>query len=289
MVWRKLIGWGVALWYILRGARRQAVRRYDEPGTVLSLFAHDPSPAVLEPVLRWLKKVGFVFLSTDELLAMAEGRQPWRPRVAWLTFDDGWAGFEARLLPVLERYEAAATVFVAPYETERGQIWTNSVMAAVSSPEALSAWYTLPPEDRYRQVDEVLRVVGNPRRLADETELRSLARHPLVTLENHTYTHLSASHCPVEDVIAEVRKTQAVLTEWTGRTPRLCCYPFGHWTEETDRAIVAEGLIPVHSESGVMTLATFGEVRNMCTDNMSAAENIGRILGAWPTVRVKRG
>lgn len=285
---RKLIGQVVAWRYILTGARRRAVCRYDVSGTVLSLFAHDPSPAVLEPVLRWLKRQGFTFVSTDALLEMAEGKRPWQPRTAWLTFDDGWAGFEQNLLPILERYEAQATIFVAPCETARGQIWTNSVMHDVPG-ETWTGWYALPPEERYRQVDEVLKAVGNPRRLADETELRSLARHPLVTLENHTYTYLSASHRPVEEVVAEVRRTQEILFAWTGRMPRLCCYPFGHWTEETDRAIVTEGLIPVHSEPGIMTLATFGSVRNMCTDTMSVSENIGRILGAWPTVRVKRG
>lgn len=284
---RKLIGRSIALWYVLSGARRRAVRRYDVPGTVLSLFAHDPSPAVLDSVLRWLKQHGFAFVSTDALLEMVEGRRPWKSRTAWLTFDDGWAGFERSLLPVLERYGAAATIFVAPHETARGQIWTNSVMHDVPG-ETWTGWYALPPEERYRQVDEVLKG-DNLRRLADEAELRRLARHPLITLENHTYTHLSASHRPVEEVVAEVRKTQAVLTEWAGRIPRLCCYPFGHWTEETDWAIVAERLIPVHSEPGIMTLATFGSVRNMCTDTMSASENVGRILGAWPTVRVRRG
>ena len=281
---RKLIGRSIALWYVLSGARRRAVRRYDVPGTVLSLFAHDPSPAVLDSVLRWLKQHGFAFVSTDALLEMVEGRRPWKSRTAWLTFDDGWAGFEQNLLPALERYEA--TIFVAPRETKRGQIWTNSVMQHVPS-ETWTSWYSLPPEERYRRVNDVLNEHDHVRRLADEAELRRLARHPLVTLENHTYTHLSASHRPVEEVVAEVRKTQAVLREWAGRTPCLCCYPFGHWTEETDRAIVAEGLIPVHSESGVMTLATVGQVRNMCTDTMSAVENIGRVLGAWPAVKVK--
>lgn len=99
---RKLIGQVVAWRYILTGARRRAVCRYDVSGTVLSLFAHDPSPAVLEPVLRWLKRQGFTFVSTDALLEMAEGKRPWQPRTAWLTFDDGWAGFEQNLLPILD-------------------------------------------------------------------------------------------------------------------------------------------------------------------------------------------
>lgn len=286
MMVRKVLGWLVAQRYVAFGKRRRMVRQYDAPGSVLSIFSHNPTAVVLEDVLGWLRGQGFSFVSTDELLEMRAGRLAWRSRLAWLTFDDGWAGFEERLLPILERWQVPATIFVAPEETWRGQIWTNSVMGAVTA-ETFSAWYDLPAEARYRKVDEVLGHIGNPRRLADEAELRRLAKHPLMTLENHTWSHLSCSHRPVEEVVEEVRKTQEALTAWTGRVPKLCCYPFGHCTEETDEALRAMGLLPVHSQPGVMTLGTLGLCRNMFTETMSAQENIGRVLGAWPKVKVR--
>lgn len=288
MSWmRSLLGWGIAMSFVLIGARRRAVRAYDRAGRVLALYGHDPRPWVLEGVLGWLKRAGFSFVSTDELLAMQAGELPWRPRTAWLTFDDGWAGFEADLLPILEKYQAAATIFVAPGETARGQVWTNSISSAVP-PEEISRLYGLAAEARYAAVDAVLARIGNPRHLAPEAELRRLAKQPLVTLENHTYSHLSCSHRPVAEVMAEVQHTQQILTDWTGRVPRLGCYPFGHFTEEMDGALRVAGLIPVHSVPGQMDLEKMGNCRNLVRDNFGVLENIGRALGAWVPVRNRR-
>ena len=282
---RKAVGWGVATSYVLSGCRRRQLAAYSMNGAVLSVFGHSPRPIVLDSLLGWLVRRGFSFISTDELLSVRDGKRAWEPRMAWLTFDDGWAGFERELLPILERYQVPATIFVAPKETERGKIWTNSVMGLTSE---WHKWYDLHADERYSEVDKVLAEnLGKVRQLADKDELRRLSRHPLVTLENHTYTHLSCSHRPVDEVVDEVRKTQGVLTEWTGRTPRLMCYPFGHCTDETDNAIRELGLIPVSSFPGHMTVETVGRFRNMFHDAMGTQENIGRILEAWPRINVE--
>lgn len=285
---RFILGSLIAFGYVAIGARWRAVRAYEQRGRILALYGHDPRPWVLEGVLGWLKRMGFSFISTDELLAMQAGELAWRPRTAWLTFDDGWTGFEADLLPILEKYQAAATIFVAPGETDRGQVWTNSISSVVP-PVEMSRLYGLPVEARYAAVDKVLARIGNPRRLASEAELRRLAKHPLVTLENHTYSHLSCAHRPVAEVMAEVQKTQVLLKEWTGRVPRLCCYPFGHFTDEMDEALRAEGLTPIHSVPGRMNLKTVGGFRNLFRDEAGGLENIGRVLGAWVPVRNRRG
>ncbi len=166
----------------------------------------------------------------------------------------------------------------------RGQVWTNSILA--EHPD-LKAYYPLPAEERYARVDVILGRIGNPRRLAPEAELRRLAHHPLITLENHTYTHLSCAARPIEEVLDEVKTTQSILTQWTGRTPKMCCYPFGHHTSESDQALIDIGIIPVHSNPGTMTLQSIGSVRNMFHETMTTAENIGRVLGAWLNVKVR--
>ena len=275
--------------YVLSGCRWRRLSTYKkQEGAILSIFGHNPQPHVLDSLLNWLTDKGFHFISTDELLAMRDGEIKWTPQMGWLTFDDGWGGFEKNLLPILERYHVPATIFVAPNETERGKIWTNSIMGIMKGWQSL---YDKSAEDRYQMIDKVLSDVGNlrpelGRQLAGKEELCRLARHPLVTLENHTYTHLSCSRRPVAEVLEEVQKTQSVLTEWTGRIPRLVCYPFGHCTKETDAAIMNMGLIPVSSFPGRMTSQSIGTCRNMFHDAMGCAENIGRVLQAWQKVRV---
>jgi len=285
---RKAIGWGVATSFVLSGCRRRRVAAYRTQGTVLSVFGHSPCPKVLDSLLGWLIRKGFNFISTDELLSVRDGTRAWKPQMAWLTFDDGWAGFESNLLPILKKHNVPVTIFVAPNETDRGKIWTNSVIGAV---EGWQAWYGMTAEDRYAAVDKVLGGIpnGSPRldrHLTTRDELCRLAADPLITLENHTYTHLSCSHRPVAEVMDEVKKTQNILLEWTGRTPRLVCYPFGHCTAETDAEIRSLGLIPVKSFPGQMALDTIGEYRNMFHDVMGLYENVGRVLQAWPRVKV---
>ncbi len=279
---RKFIGWCVAILFIVTGRRYRCVRQYDKKGNILSFYTHNPKPEVLEEVLKWLSRKGFAFISTDELLAIKDGQMPWRRRCAWLTFDDGWAGFEEKLLPILEKYHCPATIFVPPKEIERGQVWTNSIMSAV---EDITSYYALPAEERYEKVDKVLKKVGNPRHLASKEELIRLSQHPLITLENHTDTHISCASRPVEEVIAEVRNVQDILTEWTGRIPRLICYPFGHYTIEIDTAMKKMNLTPVHSNPGIMSLETIGLHRNMFHERMTTSENVGRVLGAWVEVK----
>ena len=259
----------------------RAIRRYDNAGTILSLFGHNPSPRVLRRLIGWLTRHGFTFVSTDELLEMRDGRRNWQARTAWLTFDDGWCDFEKNLLPILREYNVPATIFVPPHESERGCVWTNSVMRIVPN---WRDWYVLSADERYRRVEAILQGDHASRSLADPDELRRLAQSGFVTLENHTLTHLSCARRPVDEVAQEVEKTQDILASWTGRRPKLLCYPFGHCSVAADQKIKEMGLQPVRSIPGMMTLTTIGDFRNMFHDSMSCAENVGRVLQAWPKV-----
>lgn len=277
---RKLMGWAVAQWFILSGKLSRQLKVYDQEGAILSLVGHDPTPQELEKLLNWVKSKGFAFVSTDDLL---DGKLP-KGRKAWLTFDDGWKSFKT-FLPVFEKLSIPVTVFIAPHETERGQLWTNSIMS-VTSQAVIREMYKLPLVEREQKVDEILTKIGNPRMLLTKDELIEIAKHPLITLENHTWSHMSCSHRPVEDVVDEVKKTNEILQEWTGRKCRLVCFPFGQYREEAYKAVLEMGLRPVTCEAGLMTIDKVGEYRNMFRENVSFAENVCRMVNAWMKVQV---
>lgn len=280
---RKLIGWCVGMFYVTIGARKRALARYRQPGTILSIFSHNPSPNVLEGVIWWLKRKGFTFISTDELLDMRDGKRAWVPLTAWLTFDDGWQGFSDNLLPVLEKYSVPSTIFVAPNETKRGYVWlTLGVMKAFCG--RMKGLFAMPSDERYEAIAPVIKEHNPLTHLMKEDEVKELSKHRLITIENHTWSHLSASHRPVDEVVSEIQQAEEMLSDWTGRRPRMACYPFGHRTRETDIAIGKLGLVPVTSIAGLMDVNVLGSHRNMFTDDMSLVENVGRMLGAWPRV-----
>ena len=276
---RKVLGWGIAQGFRWAGVRAAALRRYDRPGALLSLCAHDPSAAVLRALIRWLKARGFRFVSEQAVLAGAQ----LPGRTAWLSFDDAWLGFRTQALPVLEAEDVPATLFVAPGESRRGFLWSNALMPCCSM-KAIRAWYTRPAEAR---IQAVAAQVGTPppKMLLAPEAIQALAAHPLITLGNHSLTHLSCSHRPLSEVVAEVQAAQAELTAWAGAAPRLFCYPFGHRTPETDAVIRALGLRPIGLRPGVDTVETFGTFRNMIYDSASLAENACRVLKAWLPIR----
>ena len=280
MMFRRQVGWCVAQAYVLAGARRRARARCRAAGTVLPIVFHDSPACEIADVLSALKDWGFRFVSSDDVLAghAADGS------CAWISFDDGWRE-TAEVVPVLERFAAPASLFIAPGETARGWVWTDNLWSML--PDSVwRQWYSLPSAERYAHVDAAWTGRAHPRRLLDEAGVRQLAGHPLVTVENHFWTHPSAPHRPEKEVLEELDRAQRTLSDWTGRAPRLAAYPFGRGTPSLDAALRARGLVPVYTRQGLVAAETFGTARNMVLAGMTRAENLGRILQAWPKVGV---
>ena len=267
---RRLAGWCVGAAYALAGARMRAVRRL-KAGAILPVVVHALPAGELERLLSWLERAGVL----DRL---------------WLTFDDGWATVMDSI-PVLERFGVKAKVFVAPGETMRGKVWTSAAGDAGVPDRVWRGWYGLGESERYEKLEAALRdlrgsagqsrTAGMQRfRLLTKEEVIEISRHPLIDIENHTWSHLSATHRPAEEVADEVARAQVALTEWTGRAPEWLAWPFGRGTPELDEMARAMGLKTVYTRQGY----ELPYCRNMVLAGMSFQENLGRMLGAWPKV-----
>ena len=122
---RKMIGWSVAQGFRLAGARRRAVDCVRKPGVILPVVIHAAKVEEVRAILGWLKRAGVL-------------------EQVWLSFDDGWREFKGTV-KVLEEFEKPATLFVAPGETMRGNIWTNGLTV----PER-QRLYGVSEEERYK-------------------------------------------------------------------------------------------------------------------------------------------
>ena len=266
MVMRKEIGWCVAQAYRLKGARARAVAAVRKPGVILPIVFHAAKADEVRRILGWLKRANCL-------------------DYCWLSFDDGWREFKDTV-KVLEEFEKSATLFVAPGETMRGDVWTDGLTV----PERQKLYGVSERErnvfltQRHRDTEGSCDAAD--RKLLTEEEVREVAKHPLVRIGNHTWSHMSCPHRPVTEVLAEVDRAQATLTEWCGSAPTDFAYPFGRGTVELDREIRKRGMVPHYTRQGLVTKETLGAARNMVYEGMSLAENLGRILMAWSKVGV---
>ena len=256
---RRTIGWLVAIAYASFGVRRRVVKRL-KAGAKLPVVVHALPAEQLDRILAWLKGHGVL----DSL---------------WLTFDDAWTTLKESI-PVLEKYNVHAKVFVAPGQTLRGNVWTEEANQLGFPAKVWRSWYTLPESERNEKLSTCSTCSTRLKKFLSKDEIIELSKHPLISIENHTYSHLSATHRPVEEVLAEVALAQATLTAWTGREPEWLAWPFGRGSEELEDGAVALGLKTVYTRQGY----EIGPCRNMALENVSFQENLGRILGAWPKV-----
>ena len=262
MIFRRQVGWCVAQAFRMIGARVRSVRACRQPGVMLPIVCHALPADDLDRLLGWLKR---------------------RNVSVWLSFDDGWKE-TLDCVPVLERYNQKALLFIAPGAVIQGNVWTDAAQQLRIPSDVWRTWYGLAVSDR----EACLAAAGTQvkRRLMDVSEVKDLARHPLIEIGNHTWSHPSAPHRPAEEFLREVEKTQGTLEAWTGQTPRFCAYPFGRGTPELDAELKKRSLTPVYTRQGRSTFQTLGEARNMAIEDVSFAENLGRVLMAWPRVGV---
>lgn len=209
----------------------------------------------LEWILRQLRQQQLDFVTLDEAVERLAAPAT-RPFVAF-TFDDGFADNLTKALPVMEKFAAPFTVYVPTGMINRDiDAWWFGVAALVASHERVD----LPSIGRFQCDDraskqrtysaietaihenfDVLPAVRAAldaagiqiRALVDkealtETQLRTLAQHPLVTIGGHTTTHLNLARASVAKVRTEMADNRKFLQEIIGKPVAHNAYPFGH-------------------------------------------------------------
>jgi len=171
----------------------------DESGSPISV-----SPASFRAHVRWLEAGGVRVLSLEELVRADDSRD-----AVALTFDDGFANFEAHCAPLLAEYALPATIFVVPEHVGRTNDWGGAASSGIPSLPLMS-WATLGRLSR-----EGVTLGAHTRRHRDLTQVRGAA------LEDEV------AGC-VERIAAEV-----------GVRPATFAYPYGA-VDEVSAAVVRD-------------------------------------------------
>jgi peptidoglycan/xylan/chitin deacetylase (PgdA/CDA1 family) len=179
----------------------------DRPNAVTR--PHAVRPADLDEQLSYLADNGFTPLTFGALatsLRRDGGRSlPARPVV--LTFDDGYRDFHTAALPLLDKHDCSATVFLTS-----GWVADAGAEAAGRPPAAMLSW-------------------GQAREAAQAG----------VEFGGHSHSHPQLDQLPVRALREELRRSKGLLEDGLGVPVATLAYPFGYSSSRVRREACAAG------------------------------------------------
>ncbi|MDD5068947.1 MAG: polysaccharide deacetylase family protein [Candidatus Pacebacteria bacterium] len=183
----------------------------------ITKISNDPnmlcvSPEYFETHLRFLKKnykvIPLSKLSGELIAGTITGRE------AAITFDDGYQDNLTNALPLLEKYNLPATIFI-----------TTSSLGKRASYE----W-----DMEYKETDRA--------NFLSETEIKALSSHPLIEIGAHTLTHPRLIDLDPKEQRIQIERSKTALEQITGKRISSFAYPFGGYSDfdKTSERIVEE-------------------------------------------------
>jgi peptidoglycan/xylan/chitin deacetylase (PgdA/CDA1 family) len=193
-----------------------------------------------------------------------------------ITFDDGYADVWTDAVPILERFEVPATVFVVP-EATSGSFWWDRLRAMLETPDRFpeeldldiggvrSRWTTgqgvralrgilhrslgaLGSEAREEMLTEIATWSRTgqtsdcpPVSVLTAEQLDRIGRHPLMEVGSHTMSHADLSGLGPEDLDHEIRGSRRWLRERLGTEVESFSYPHGGLRPEVRRLVEDSG------------------------------------------------
>jgi peptidoglycan/xylan/chitin deacetylase (PgdA/CDA1 family) len=169
----------------------------------------------LQAILGWLRS-RFRLLTLPEFL---DGSL----RGVLVTFDDGLANNWTVALPLLERFDAPAVLFVSTQHVLEPRNWLPATRVAAR------AWR--PEGDVPEAVAEGLFDGMDPE------QVRAAGGHPLITIGSHSVTHPFLTRCSDEQLAAELRDSRTGLQELSGQDVDSFAYPTGDYDRRVAEAV----------------------------------------------------
>ncbi len=238
----------------------------------------------------------------DVLVGMESAPQKGEKPLIAVTFDDGYLDNLEEALPLLEKYDIPATIFVTPGLTDQStQPWWYLLEGFINKLPEITV-RIMDGERTFsckstQQKKTVMRILDGMfrRRSCDEqqelmaelyeqysgedfslpeflnwSQVAQLAEHPLITIGAHTMTHPVLRREGEEDVISQIQESRTVLEQKLKQPVRYLAYPFG------DRAAVGRRSFRITEELGFSLAVTTrtGHVHASHIDDLCALPRI---------------
>ena len=159
-------------------------------------------PAEFDQQVAWMKAQGFHFVTMQELQDNW-GQHP--EKTVAITFDDGYLDNLENAYPILEKYQAKATIYVVVDRHDRD--WSTYKKAHHNSGE-----------------------LAREPKLNDE-QVQFLAQSGVVEIGSHTLTHANLDKLDDAACLAELVDSKQQLEQLTGTAVNSFAYPFGIYSQ----------------------------------------------------------
>ncbi|SKB95157.1 Polysaccharide deacetylase [Lachnospiraceae bacterium] len=211
-------------------------------------------PELFEQQVEYIKK-NYTLIRSDDDWSRTSGKT-----AAIITFDDGYEDIYRNALPILEKYEAPATVFVCTgnLDTEQ-EFWWDELERIVfssnrefydlsvsgkdyrirGSNNRVETCYYLHPllkQMDYRERRELLLkwkaetrqlIVRDYCRSMNKSQIQELSESPLITIGGHTVTHSCLAFESYEQQEWEIEQSKKEIEDIIGTEIEVFSYPFG--------------------------------------------------------------
>ena len=259
------------------------------------------SPAFLERTILKYKKLGFDFVSLNQLHEMIRSGVPNSHPFVAFTIDDGYLDNYTNALPVFEKYDVPFAIFVATdFVDKKAILWWDSIENLIMTHESVTTsdgrtypcktfqqrWNTFRYlRERILNLDqnclehglnEMFALYGidwyGPIKEKGMTwsQIKALADHPLCTIGGHTVSHPSLKILSTEEAEQEIREGIERIAQAIQQPVRFFAYPYGtpHEIGEREFSLI-EGL-------GIQ-LAFMAHQGCITVDNMKNVTHLPRV------------
>jgi len=159
-------------------------------------------PTEFEKQIAWMKSEGFHFVTMHELQENW-GQHP--AKTVAITFDDGYLDNLENAYPVLEKYQAKATIYVVVDRHDRD--WSTYKKAHHNSGE----------------------LMREPK--LDDAQVKQLADSGLIEIGSHTLTHANLNELDDADCLRELVDAKQQLEQLIAQPVTSFAYPFGIYSD----------------------------------------------------------
>ena len=234
---RNLFAGILGLLLVFFGFVRRAKRKAFLGQYITSIYFHNPNKKLFRKCIHWLKKNGYVFITSEQLVDIIKNKNTPPMGAVWISFDDGWLGNMHNVVPIIIKKNIPVTFFLStdPIKNTGVFWWTYAMKFRKYLPVTYRnnirmLWHV--DECKRKQIlkDLEIKFANKVKREAMTIQdVRYLSTLPQITLGSHTVHHVLTPNCSDSELDFEILNSKTTLENWIGEKIFCFSYPNGYY------------------------------------------------------------